>query len=116
MGEQSEEMIEEKAAKQVMDRVFVIRMNMKTIDICHQFVDYWNLNLLQENEGKNKRMNYYKSSYKWLNDSLMDLASSESQSVKVNKIMIDLLQILKKMIGLYDERKQLQLLLCVDKL
>ena len=115
-GEEEDKM-KENEAKSVMDRVFVIRINMKTIDICHRFVDYWNLNLLQVEDGGNKRMDYYKHSYKWLHDSLMDLASSESQSVSVNKkIMIDLLQILKKMIGLFDEEKQLQLLLCVDKL
>merc|ERR1711933_101678 len=113
----NEEENEAKAVKEVMQRVSVIRMNMKTIGICHRFVEYWNLSLSHEDEGKQKTMNYFTISYKWLHDSLIDLASNESQSVNVNqKIMIDLLQILKKMIGLYDEDKQLQLLLCVDKL
>merc|ERR1712039_863832 len=108
---------EEKENKEVMDRVFVIRMNMKTIQICHQFVDYWKLNLLQETEATRKRVNYYDCCYKWLHASLKQLSLEDSQNVNVNrKIMIQLFQILKQMVDLFDEQKQLELLLCVENL
>merc|ERR1712129_122050 len=108
---------EAKDKKEAMDRVFIIRMNMKMINICHQFVDYWKLNLLKETDGRRKAMNYFDICYKWLHASLTQLTLDDSQSVIVNrKIMIDLLQILKRMIGLFDENKQMQLLICVQSL
>jgi len=101
--------------KQQNNRMNVMRINMKTIKICHQFVEYWNLNLLeQEKDDKNnKKMDYFSISYQWINTSLLEMGSNENGNTK---IIIDLLQILKKMIGFYDETKQLQLLLSVDKL
>ena len=102
--------------KQRLDKLHVLRMNMKAIKMCHTFVDYWDLKLTQNdgnNNGRRKRLDYRKISYEWLHSSLMDIGSDEQANTKIT---VALLEILKKLIPLYNEKKQLQLLLCIDKL
>eukprot|EP00485_Elphidium_margaritaceum_P000513 CAMPEP_0202699802 /NCGR_PEP_ID=MMETSP1385-20130828/13015_1 /ASSEMBLY_ACC=CAM_ASM_000861 /TAXON_ID=933848 /ORGANISM="Elphidium margaritaceum" /LENGTH=612 /DNA_ID=CAMNT_0049356825 /DNA_START=30 /DNA_END=1868 /DNA_ORIENTATION=- len=97
-----------------MDKMQVLRLNMKVMDICYHFVQYWNLNVKvnakDEEASRRRDWDCYQRSYQWFLSVLKDEETAQS------KIMFDVLQMLKRMIHIYDHNKQVQLLLAINKL
>ena len=115
---EEEELQEQVENKKRLDRLNIMRMNMKAITLCHLFVDYWDLKISSiskenDNKRKRKRSNYKQLSFRWLHDVMTNMSSDESINAK---LMVDILQILKKLIPLYSQQQQFELLLCVNKL
>ena len=111
----------ERARKREIAEFNVFQLNMKTMNLCSLFREYWkhNLNLDEshkrgmDNERVRSQRNYSLLSYNWITNTIAGMEDKENINVKA---FVQLLQMLKKTITLYDNKRQIALLRSLDKM